>query len=1057
MSKSVILNFGVGSLENGFANVTAELRVDGNSPAGKFRGSLPAKPDLQKLSQRWKVNYEASLEQIGLPIRMEIEDKNITLQFSDADFQEVSINFIFEINQWLDSSKFRDIVDKLRTKLAPDDEIRLIIETENDQLRLLPWHLWKFFEDYQKAEWALSSIEYGKVKAQSQTPIGKVRILVIIGDDSGLDVQPDINYLDDLKKYGAEPVFKKHPSRQELINLIRNEKWDILFFAGHSEMDEDKGLIHISQDEIIPVADFKTSIKTAITNGLQIAIFNSCQGLGLGNNLSNLDLPQMIVMREKVNDKVAQKFLRYFLTKFVNNESLYLSVRDARENLNEIDKDCLGASWVPVIYQNPTVVPPTWNQLLGESKPIYQPKVLDTLKDERYRLLRKLGQGSFGETYQAEDTRNENKLCAIKKLAPLSTDPKTAIRMFKREVQILSEIDHLQIPKFIDSFTGNNSELYLVEEYIEGNRLDRELNSEENWSQEKVINFLQDILCIIKYLHGKGVIHRDIKPSNLIRRKKDNKLVLIDFGAVKIIDMPFTNDPNAPTIVFTRGYTPSEQIEGKTSNSSDIYAVGIIAIQAFTRVHPNDLQRNSNNRIIWRQSATMPNSGLGKILDKMIDPNPERRYQSVEEVLKDLEKIKKPWRIYMILVAIGLSTLGIIEIINPLIRPILYLHQGNALLDSYKPEDALEYFDKILNIQPNTNNAAVWDGRGDALYGSGRYEGALESYKTADRLYPNNFKTLNNLGRILYKLSDYEKLQEQKNNLLEQALEYHEKALTFANDKVDKAEALSGQGIVFLALNKCQEASQAFDQARTETPNKPTVWHQKAQVLNYSNPKFKCFPQPEEAKRIYEEALAVYDRELKNNPNNLISWVDRGNVLNKLKRSPEDELDSYEQALRRNPDFYPALIAKGIALSSLGRYNDALETYNLALRIRPQDYLTLYNRGRLLAENLNQPEKALESFAEALKISPSFHPALFGKVEALIFGQKNYNEALKTLNQNQDSYGNDAFFWYYRGVSLKQLERREEALQSYNKAIAINPKLQEVIQERDQLQQELRR
>jgi tetratricopeptide (TPR) repeat protein/tRNA A-37 threonylcarbamoyl transferase component Bud32 len=1041
MSKLVIFKFGLGSLQNGFDNVIAELHVDDKSPALTLRGSLPAQPEFP-------TQYLSCLG-------------------AEANFSELSNILKNQINHFLDAEGFKGIIDGLNNNLHINDEIRIIIDTENEDLELLPWHLWKFFEIYPQAEWALASlgVNSGEVNAASQTPVGKVKILIIICDDSGLD-ERDTKYVEGLEKKGAEIFVKQQLSHQELSDLLEKEKWDIIFFDDCRNTDDrDENGIYISQSAKITLDEFALSIKTAVRNGLQIGIFNSCRGLKLSKDLAKSHLSHMIVMREKLSSKTAQNFVRNFLINLVENQSLYLCIRAER-------RKSLHASWLPVIYQNPTVVSPTWNQL----------QRLGTLKNKRYQLIRQLGEGGFGKAYLAEDTENphENKQCTIKQLEPAIADAEIAKKMFIREGKILQQLDHPQIPKFIDYFEGEDAELYIVEEYINGNSLKQEITTQTKFTPEKVINFLNDVLPILEYLHGQNVIHRDIKPGNLIKRKEDNKFVLIDFGAIKQIVDPESNSQSKTNLTISIGsddYAAPEQLQRKPQLNSDIYALGMTAIQLLTGNHPSKFERDAKDNVLSPQAY----GSLAAILNKMVRVKVTERYQNVDEIITDIKKIimlaedptitrpepifgsginkVKSRRIILTLLTVGTIFLGITEFVYPFIRPLYYLHQGNALLDAYKPEEALESFEEILEIQPNTNNAEVWNGRGDALYGSGRYDAAFASYQKANALDPNNPKILSNLGRIAYKLNAYADIKDKDNKSMQQALIYYQQALKVAQDDRDKSEAWSGQGIILMSLGECQAALRAFENARTETPDKPNVWIQEASVLQF------CLHQPDKAKRIYEEALDIYDRELKQNPNNLISWVDRGEVLNQLKRSPEDELDSYEQALKRNRNFYPALITKGTVLTNLKRYKEALASFDQALTIHPKDYQTLYNRGFLLSQQLNDPDQALVSFQEALKISPFFYPAWSGRVEILIFVKKNYTEALSILDEKKEVYGDNPFYWYYRASCLQGLKQSKEALESYDKALAINAKAQafppdqiaSIMKDRQQLQQELQR
>ncbi|MGK7914779.1 MAG: substrate-binding domain-containing protein, partial [Prochloraceae cyanobacterium] len=144
------------------------------------------------------------------------------------------------------------------------------------------------------------------------------------------------------------------------------QPWDILFFAGHSRSEGQRGRIYINQNDSLSIEEISSALKKVIEGGLQLAIFNSCDGLGLANELEKLHIPQTIVMREAVPDRVAQKFLTYFLPSFAQGATLYQAVRWARERLKGLESEIPGASWLPVICQNPAVVPPTWSDLLGK-------------------------------------------------------------------------------------------------------------------------------------------------------------------------------------------------------------------------------------------------------------------------------------------------------------------------------------------------------------------------------------------------------------------------------------------------------------------------------------------------------------------------------------------------------------------------------------------------------------------------------------------------------------------------------------------------------------------
>ncbi len=189
--------------------------------------------------------------------------------------------------------------------------------------------------------------------------------------------------------------------------------------------------------------------------------------------------------------------------------------------------------------------------------------------------------------------RPGNPQCVVKQLKPLASDPYTlreAKRLFDQEAKTLEELGkHDQIPRLLAHFE-ENQKFYLVQEYIEGHDLNQEVIPGKQLSEAVVIKLLQNILEVLAFVHQQKVIHRDLKPSNIRRRQSDNKVVLIDFGAVKEITTQVVNPQGQTTFTIpigTRGYTPSEQTNGKPKLSSDVYTCGIICIQALTGINPN--------------------------------------------------------------------------------------------------------------------------------------------------------------------------------------------------------------------------------------------------------------------------------------------------------------------------------------------------------------------------------------------------------------------------------------------------------------------------------------
>jgi eukaryotic-like serine/threonine-protein kinase len=266
----------------------------------------------------------------------------------------------------------------------------------------------------------------------------------------------------------------------------------------------------------------------------------------------------------------------------------------------------------------------------------------------RYKIINKLGQGGFGETYLAEDMDlPRNPHCVVKRFKPQLTDPlalQEAMRLFDTEADVLYRLgNHEQIPRLLAHFE-ENQEFYLVQELIDGKDLGKELILGTKWSEKQIIVFLQDLLSTLEFVHQQNVIHRDIKPANLIQRASDGKIVLIDFGAVKEISTLTMITQGKTVAVGTPGYMPSEQSNGQPQLCSDIFAVGIIAIQALTGIHPLQLPKDPKTlKVIWQNQAQI-SPKLADILERMVEYNFNQRSQSASEVLRSLTSLTKKHR-----------------------------------------------------------------------------------------------------------------------------------------------------------------------------------------------------------------------------------------------------------------------------------------------------------------------------------------------------------------------------------------------------------------------------
>ena len=373
VEQKILLNLGQGDWHTGFATVTAQLWADNQSPV-QFIGSLPSAPQLEAQYQQWQQLYEALYGEADLWRRSGRASQRAAADFefdtsaptrvSRHEFETLCIELKASLNQWLMTANFTSLERRIRTQLAPQTTIRVMLTAHSKGVLRFPWQLWDLFEDYPNAELSVSLPTYTRAIKQTTTKDAKgVRILAVLGSDDGIDVETDREILGQLPS--ACVTLLSQPSLEELQQQLWQSSWDVLFFAGHST-SEGPGHLQVNATESLTIEQLKYALQRAIVNGLQLAILNSCDGLGLAWALADLYLPQTIVMREPVSDAIAQQFLKSFLFSLSRGQSLYLSVREAREKLHGRTELGSYAAWLPVIVQNPSEVPPTWQGLMGQ-------------------------------------------------------------------------------------------------------------------------------------------------------------------------------------------------------------------------------------------------------------------------------------------------------------------------------------------------------------------------------------------------------------------------------------------------------------------------------------------------------------------------------------------------------------------------------------------------------------------------------------------------------------------------------------------------------------------
>lgn len=260
----------------------------------------------------------------------------------------------------------------------------------------------------------------------------------------------------------------------------------------------------------------------------------------------------------------------------------------------------------------------------------------------RFRIVKPLGRGGFGKTYLAEDTEKFNEACVVKQLAYRGSNNAAMVQkvreLFEREAKQLQKLgEHPQIPGLLAYFE-ENTYLYLVQQWVNGQTLQAELTEQGPFSDAKIRVVLQELLPILQFVHQNGIVHRDLKPENIIRSQDNQKLVLIDFGVSKVLSTSVQT--TAGTMLGSQGYSPLEQIlEGKASPASDLFSLGATCFHLMSNIAPHQLLGESGYQWSQHWQQYLPRGFQPRtiaILNKLLQLDLAQRYQTCEQVLADL-------------------------------------------------------------------------------------------------------------------------------------------------------------------------------------------------------------------------------------------------------------------------------------------------------------------------------------------------------------------------------------------------------------------------------------
>jgi eukaryotic-like serine/threonine-protein kinase len=678
---------------------------------------------------------------------------------------------------------------------------------------------------------------------------------------------------------------------------------------------------------------------------------------------------------------------------------------------------------------------------------LWQAKNLPKTLGGRYRVVKKLAEGGFGQTFVAEDMHLPgNPRCVVKQLKTQIADPaawQTARRLFDAEAKVLYQLgEHDQIPRLLAHFE-ENKEFYLAQELIEGEPLSKELIPSEPWPEVKVIAFLQDLLSLLSFVHQQQVIHRDIKPENLIRRRSDGKIVLIDFGAVKQVSSRGIDSKSIQTnltiSIGTQGYMPKEQLAGHPRYSSDVYAVGIIGIQALTGIHPRNWTEDQNTgEINWRgYVSNSVNPQLIEVLNRMVRYDFRARYNTAAKALETLRK-KLPAKLLEtsasftppLLVDTAKTTSSSNESIAPTLEPRKFLFpQLNATKSISSKISTIALVEQLRS------------------YSLGKLS-KMEALPEFLRKHPITQKQLvigfSAIGLTLLLLkvipifqsdplvkasTEYLKKAEKarKEGKYQLALDNYQSAI---NIKSDLEEAYWGRCYTFTLMGQYESGNEACNQALSIQPKYPEALWGKGLIL--------------ENQQKYPEALEFYNRALTIDPKYTQAWTHKGLSILTLNRSPQAALNAFDKAIALQPDLAEAQRGRCTSLNLLGKYTQAIEACDKALQIRPKYPEALWNKGFAL-EKQQKYNEALKFYEQSLTIAPKYTEAWNHKGLTLLALGGNPGDILAAFEGAIALNPDLAQAHWGRCTSLNLMGQYTQAIEACDRALKIEPKYPEAL------------
>jgi eukaryotic-like serine/threonine-protein kinase len=690
----------------------------------------------------------------------------------------------------------------------------------------------------------------------------------------------------------------------------------------------------------------------------------------------------------------------------------------------------------------------------------------------KYCLSRYLGEKNGIKTYLARNIQEKqlgSSLLIVKQLTIDSCDRQNTDRKLdylEQEVKQLQKLPSIKVIDLVREQFEEQEELYLVRNYIEGVSLNKKLSKQKYSSPDEAIYILKKALQSLSEIHQQGLIHRNIKPSNLIVSAEARTVTLVDFGILQLLHQ--TNQS------FQKR-KPPEQIVGRPTISSDIYSLGIVAIEILTGLSIQEIPQNLQQKKYLWQAKLAFQPEFREIVQRMVCSDVEKRSQSAEEVLQDLERLDKPvinpqnisqdlvrdrgrhklWhsirqpKFILMAIAVIASILGSLEWFFPVLRPQYQVYRGQQLLNT-QPAIALDHFKAALELQPQ--KVSAWQGKGDALLALQEYIPALEAHEQALKISPNYVASWQGTGAVLASLGEWQEslkaydralsLEPSNTDTLagkskvlsllsrhQEALSLQEKALTGASSA--DVELLSDAANNALALGKNHQALNILNRVQSITPLKPYLWQNKAIAL-------RKLQQPQQALENSKLVLESYEQALAKQPQVLELWLGKGAFLTEWKRYKQ-ALNAYQKAIAIDSDDDRVWLGMSQVYLKMQRYEDANRSIEKALAIKPQSFNAWHTRGKILEQGQEDLEQAVASYDRAIALNQDFFPSWRDRSSVFI-AQNDYNRAIKSLQKAVALAPQDLKSWLSLSNAFLGIEKIEEARKAIDRVIFLQPR-----------------